>query len=63
MVKLGLPPTPLSTPHLQRLRRQFIALQRTAAGGAGMLGGKVGLGAERVGEMFVDWLGGQFGEG
>jgi len=58
--ELELPPTSLSTPYLQRLRRQFITLQRTAAGGAGMIGGQRGLEAERVGEVFVDWLRDQF---
>jgi len=59
-LNLELPPTALSTPYLQRLRRQFVTLQRTAAGGAGMIGGQRGLEAERVGEVFIDWLRDQF---
>lgn len=54
--------TRFSLPHLQRLRRQFVALHRQQMGGAGM--GAIGkgeaaqtaLGKGRVVALFVDWL-------
>jgi tRNA uridine 5-carbamoylmethylation protein Kti12 len=49
--------------HLQRLRRQFIALHRQQMGGQGM--GSVGqsgggLQASRIARLFVDWLNDSF---
>lgn len=60
---LDLPMTPLTLPQLQRLRRQFISLHRqqmggTGAGGIGSGGG--GLSQQRVGELFVGFLGSQW---
>lgn len=61
----------LSVPALQRMRRQFIASHRQQMGGMGMVmgptgqedgGGRGGMSAERIGELFVDWLNDQFGE-
>lgn len=61
----------LSVPALQRMRRQFIALHRQQMGGMGMVmgptgqgegGGRGNMSAERIGELFVDWLNDQFGQ-
>lgn len=55
---LHLPAAPVSFPHLQRLRRQFIGLHRQQMGGMGLgaLGSGGGLVASRVKSLFVDWL-------
>ncbi|KAI9823761.1 MAG: hypothetical protein M1832_002318 [Thelocarpon impressellum] len=52
---LELPASPLSLPQLQRLRRQFVALNRQNVGGAG-------LGTARIGCVFVDYLNDRFQE-
>ncbi|KAB8338949.1 hypothetical protein FH972_021889 [Carpinus fangiana] len=62
---VGLPAT--SSPsfaHLQRLRRQFIALHRQQMGGQGMGGigsGGAGFRTSRIASLFVDWLNDAFG--
>lgn len=61
--ELTLPMSTLTTPQLQRLRRQFTTLHRqqmgsSGPGGAGSGGG--GLSQERIGELFVGFLDSQW---
>lgn len=59
-VEVRLPTNALSVPALQRMRRQFISMHRQQMGGMGMVSGsgegKGQTSAERIGELFVNWL-------
>lgn len=58
-LKLTLPMSTLTTPQLQRLRRQFTTLHRQQMGSSGPRGagpGGGGLSQERIGELFVGFL-------
>lgn len=71
-LELQLPTQTLSMPHLQRLRRQFTALQRQQMGAQGMggvaraaddRGGNGENRSKRIARLFVDWLNDRFESG